>query len=575
MKKRFMAIVAFVLVMLFSVAGIAGCGPLDENPNDDQDLWTIERVYAYAKEQGFEGTLDELIALFRGADGRGIREMTIDENGNLVVTYTDGETVSLGRVVGKSAYEIWLEQGHTGTEEDFLNWLRGDGKEEEGGGSEGEEEGGGFVMPSGGFDTSAEVTVTFYHTMGAALRGVLDRYVQEFQTLYPNIHIECSTQGNYDDLYQIVSSELMVGRHPNFAYCYQDHAAYYNDTMSAVLPLDDFLPGGKYADMTVRQADGTEVPLGLTEEDVAKIVPAFLEEGRGFADGKMYTLPFAKSTEALFYNKTAFEAHGWTVPATWEEVEALCRKIRAEYPDSTPLGYDSEANWFINLCAQHNSPYLSAEGEKYLFDNETNRNFVNELAGWYQDGLFTTQALHNAYTSDLFTSQRAFMCVCSLASASYMGGYGTSGFEVGVAPVPQVDPTHPKVILQGPSVCIFKDDDPQKVLASWLFLKYLMTNVTFQGEFSHASNYLPVLDRDTMLESAPYRQFLESADTNLTARAVKVCMEQQDAFFSTPAFVGSGRARDEVGELMVSVLSGRKTLDEAFRDAVENLRYYA
>lgn len=25
---------------------------------------------------------------------------------------------------GKSAYEIWIEQGHTGTEEDFLNWLR-------------------------------------------------------------------------------------------------------------------------------------------------------------------------------------------------------------------------------------------------------------------------------------------------------------------------------------------------------------------------------------------------------------------------------------------------------------------
>jgi len=25
---------------------------------------------------------------------------------------------------GKSTYEIWLEEGHTGTEEDFLNWLK-------------------------------------------------------------------------------------------------------------------------------------------------------------------------------------------------------------------------------------------------------------------------------------------------------------------------------------------------------------------------------------------------------------------------------------------------------------------
>lgn len=34
-------------------------------------------------------------------------------------------TNNLGRVVGKSAYEIWLEQGHTGTEEEFLNSLQG------------------------------------------------------------------------------------------------------------------------------------------------------------------------------------------------------------------------------------------------------------------------------------------------------------------------------------------------------------------------------------------------------------------------------------------------------------------
>ena len=27
---------------------------------------------------------------------------------------------------GKSAYEIWLEQGHTGTEDDFLEWLKAD-----------------------------------------------------------------------------------------------------------------------------------------------------------------------------------------------------------------------------------------------------------------------------------------------------------------------------------------------------------------------------------------------------------------------------------------------------------------
>lgn len=34
-------------------------------------------------------------------------------------------TKNLGRVVGLSAYEIWLQEGNSGTEIDFLNSLNG------------------------------------------------------------------------------------------------------------------------------------------------------------------------------------------------------------------------------------------------------------------------------------------------------------------------------------------------------------------------------------------------------------------------------------------------------------------
>lgn len=36
-------------------------------------------------------------------------------------------TKNLGRVTGKSAYEVWLAQGNTGSEQDFLNSLKGEG----------------------------------------------------------------------------------------------------------------------------------------------------------------------------------------------------------------------------------------------------------------------------------------------------------------------------------------------------------------------------------------------------------------------------------------------------------------
>lgn len=54
---------------------------------------------------------------------------TFNNNTTINTTITSGAvvnaTVSNG-ARGKSAYEVWLSEGHTGTAEDFLNWLKSD-----------------------------------------------------------------------------------------------------------------------------------------------------------------------------------------------------------------------------------------------------------------------------------------------------------------------------------------------------------------------------------------------------------------------------------------------------------------
>ncbi len=451
-----------------------------------------------------------------------------------------------------------------------------------------------FEMPEGGFDTDKPVTISFSHTMGQNLRGVLQQYAEEFRALYPNITIENLDEprdsSKYEELYDMLSKQIVADTQPNIAYCYSDHVAGYNQA-GAVLALDDFLPGGQYADMEVERADGTTEKLGLTEEQVSQFIPGYYNEGKEFADGKMYTMPFSKSTEVLFYNKTAFEKNGWEVPDTWTEMEALCAKIKATegYTDSIPLGYDSESNWFITMCEQYRSPYTSATGEKYLFDNETNRGFVQWFSDWYQKGYVTTQQLNNnTYTSNLFTDQKTYMCIGSTAGASYQQATENQGefaFEVGIAPIPQVchylpedageadyDADYqPKVISQGPSVCIFKNNDPQQVLASWLFIKFLITNVHFQADFSITSGYVPVLNLETMKTDPVFAEHLDNADGkgNLTALSSKVCMEQENAYFTSPAFVGSAEARVEVGNLLQAVFANPGDLDKLFKQAVE------
>lgn len=437
-----------------------------------------------------------------------------------------------------------------------------------------------FDVPETGYD-GGEVTITFYHTMGSNLLTVLNRYIEEFNKIYPNIHVETSAIGGYDDVRDQISTEITVGNQPNIAYCYPDHVALYN-LAKAVVTLDNLID----SDITVTRADGTTEKLGLTDEQKADFIAGYYSEGQQFGDNAMYTMPFSKSTEVLYYNKTFFDQNNLTVPTTWEELETVCAKIKEIDPTSIPLGYDSESNWFITMCEQYGSAYTSATGDHYLFDNETNRNFVKQFRDWYQKGYLTTQTLYGAYTSGLFTTltgTRSYMSIGSSAGATYQrpaaGTDGSYPFEVGIATIPQLNKNNPKVISQGPSVCIFKKSNPQEVVASWLFVKFLTTTVEFQAEFAMASGYVPVLK--SVANNPVYADFLSKADGGnyISALSAKVCLDQESAYYTSPAFNGSSTARSQVGTLLSKCLTAAdggnvdNMIKKAFEDAVAECEY--
>ena len=440
-----------------------------------------------------------------------------------------------------------------------------------------------FTVPEEGFDASKPVTITFYHTMGQNLRDVLDRYIVAFNEIYPNITVNHQQVGGYDDVRDQIKTEIAVGGQPNIAYCYPDHVALYN-LAKATITLDSLIE----SDITVTSGEHTET-LGLTQEQIDDFIKGYYDEGKSFGDDKMYTLPLSKSTEVLYYNKTFFEKNNLSVPTTWDELEAVCKKIKEIDPDSIPLGYDSESNWFITMAEQMGSEYTSATGDHFLFDNETNRNFVKKFRDWYQKGYVTTQEISGGYTSALFTKAESeqgnsYMSIGSSAGATHQRPQKVNGeypFEVGIATVPQVDAANPKVISQGPSLCIFNKTDAQEVLASWLFVKFLTTNVDFQAEFSMVSGYIPVIK--SVNEHEIYKaQFLDKADggDNITALSAKVGLEQEKAYYVSPAFNGSSTARDEVGKLVQKCFTATSSdvdgmIKKAFEEAVAECEYQA
>ncbi len=433
-----------------------------------------------------------------------------------------------------------------------------------------------FEVPEGGYDGSA-VTITFYHTMGSNLSEVLNQYITEFNKLYPNITVEATQIGGYDDVRDQISTEITVGNQPNIAYCYPDHVALYN-LAGAVAALDNLID----SEIPVTRADGTTEILGLTEAEKDDFIDGYYEEGRQFGDGLMYTLPWSKSTEVLYYNKTFFDQNGLTVPKTWDDMEELCRAIKEIDPTSIPLGYDSEGNWFITMTEQLGSPYTSATEPHYLFNNDTNKAFVKRFREWYQKGYVTTQTIYGAYTSGLFTAEsgtKSYMSIGSSAGATHQrptaDADGNYPFEVGIATIPQVDPANPKVISQGPSVCIFSKSNPQEVIASWLFVKFMTTSVEFQAEFSMTSGYVPVLK--SVADNESYKEFVAKADGGdyIAALSAKICLEQEDAYYTSPAFNGSSEARSQVQNIITTSLPAAdvSAVDKAFQDALDECEY--
>ena len=422
------------------------------------------------------------------------------------------------------------------------------------------------------FDPNQTVEITFYHTMNQYLKEILDYNISVFNETYPNIIVTNVSAGDYDGVEDQLVTSISAGKAvADMAYCYPDHVALYNKANS-LLVLDNYIYDEKY---------------GFTQDQIDDFVDAYWEEGKSFGNGLMYSLPLSKSTEVMYYDMDFFKEHGLQVPDHWfattenvdddkSSMEYVCKYIKSIRPGDIPLGYDSSSNWFITLCEQYGSGYTSATGEHYLFDNPTSREFVGKLKEWYEKGYVTTKSIYAQYTSNLFKNQdsssaRCYMSIGSSAGASNQVPDGYV-FEVGVAKLPQVDANNGKVISQGPSVCIFKNKDQQKNMACWLLLRHLTTSIDFQAEFSMQSGYAPVID--SVYENEIYLEFLDNENGSefITARANKVALEQEDWYYTSPAFVGSSEARDQVGKLLDAAIQGTLTIDEAFKVALDELR---
>lgn len=441
-----------------------------------------------------------------------------------------------------------------------------------------------FSMPEE-FDESRELEITFWakNDTNKTQTDIYERAIADFERLYPNIKVNLRLYTNYGDIYNDVITNIATNTTPNVCITYPDHIATYLTGTNVVVPLDELFADERYG------FGGSEVHFDSVGQE--EVVSRFLDEGA--FDGHYYAIPFMRSTEACYVNKTYVEALGYTLPdvLTWDfiwEVSEAALKTGADgnYLVSgqnvlIPFIYKSTDNMMIQMLYQRNADYSTPEGEILLF-NDTTKELLYTIAEHGKSRAFSTFKI-SSYPANFLNAGQCIFAVDSTAGATWMGTDAPLRdisedklvrFETAVLPVPQFDPDAPRMISQGPSVCLFNKEDPQEVLASWLFAQYLLTN-DVQIAYAETEGYIPVTLRAQ--NSAEYTDYLARGGEDhalhyeIKIQAAKLLIDNTDNTFVTPVFNGSASLRDAAGQLIettVKAVRRGQTVDEAFMEAL-------
>lgn len=423
-----------------------------------------------------------------------------------------------------------------------------------------------FEIPDS-FDTSRNYEISFWAKNDTNMTqvNIYKQAIADFEKIYPNIKVNLRLYTDYSRIYNDVITNIPTNTTPNVCITYPDHIATYLTGADTVVSLDDLLTDSRYG------MGGSEVLFdGPTAQE---IVPKFLAECA--FDEHYYAIPYMRSTEACYVNKTYVEKLGYTLPETltwdfvWEVSQAATKKdedgnyIVNGQKVLIPFLYKSTDNMMIQMLAQKNAGYSSDAGEILIF-NEATRKILETVAVYAKSGAFSTFKI-NGYPANFLNAGQCIFAIDSTAGATWMGSNAPLvdiaeeklvQFETVVMPIPQFDTDNPKMISQGPSMCLFNKEDPQEVLASWLFAQFMLTD-SVQIAYAQTEGYAPVT---TKAQQNPiYQDYLgrRGEDNQLyydiKIDATRLLLDNTDNTFVTPVFNGSASLRNAAGQLVENV----------------------
>ena len=304
------------------------------------------------------------------------------------------------------------------------------------------------------------VEITFWHAMNGDLEKTLQNLTNKFMESNKNITVTLQNQSSYPDLQQKITATTASPKDlPTLT------QAYPHWMVNAV--QDELL-----VDLKPYIENET-----IGDKNYNNILEGFRKGSE--IDGKVYGMPFNKSTEVIWYNKTLFDELGLEVPTTFEEFAQTAKTI-TEKKGIVGAGFDSLNNFYTT--------YLKNKGVDFNSETDVTSAESVEAANYYLDGVkegyFRIAGTDN-YLSGPFAAEQLGMYVGSNAGESFVKQGVDGKFEIGVAAYPAES-----VMQQGTDLYMFSNATPEQRTAAFEFLKFL-TSTENQVTWGVETGYIP------------------------------------------------------------------------------------
>lgn len=392
-----------------------------------------------------------------------------------------------------------------------------------------------------------KTVIHFWHCHSGAVAESHQFLVDKFNASQDKIEVVLEFQANnYYDLNSKVKTAMTTGTAPEVSLGESMTMANLANT-GAIQPLESYI------------ANDPEFNL----EDYAAGVMT-----NTYVKGKLYGLPYQRSTAIMYTNKTLLQAAGLDPagPKTFDELIEYCKALTKNdvigwVQPVTTWTYEAIVNGYGGSMIDPSNTEITFNSEKAIKAMELYRQGISE--GWANikvGGTATADARLE------FQNQRSGFIVESTGSLKMLMGYAEGmGFELGACMIPGENSA-----AGGCNLVMVNGISEEKAQAAWTFMKF-MNSYESALHTTRSTGYLPILR--SVIAGPEMAELYAENDIYAVAAA------QTEHIRSRPVHEGYNEVNTEMLNVLTELImdtkiDAKEALDEFAEEANEILASY-